>query len=329
MTSRGPRDRFLRTINYLRVSVTDRCNLRCTYCMPEEGVAPLDHGDILSYEEILRVARAAVGLGIGKIRVTGGEPLVRRGIVGFVRRVAAIPGVWDLSLTTNGLLLAEMAADLKAAGLRRVNVSLDTLRPEVFERVTRRKGLDRVLAGLAEARRVGLTPVKVNVVAMRGVNEGEILDFAEFAREGGYEVRFIEFMPANGETWAEERLLTAAQILETLRSRYPLESVPSEQGTGPSRAFLLPGGGRVGVISPLSDHFCGSCNRLRLTAEGRLRSCLFSDEETDVRELLRAGADDEALTEAILEAVQGKPQGHALGEEGRHKCGLSMNRVGG
>ena len=329
MSGAGLHDLFQRRINYLRLSITDRCNLRCTYCMPAEGVSALDHGDILSYEELLRVARVAVGLGIEKIRITGGEPLVRRGVVGFVARVGALPGLQDFSLTTNGLLLADTAAALRQAGLRRVNVSLDTLRPEVFERITRRPGLERVLAGLAEARRVGLAPIKVNVVALRGVNDGEILDFAAFAQQEACEVRFIEFMPSTADAWDRGQVLTSAEVLAVLGSRYDLQPTTNGSAAGPSRTFRLPGGGLVGVISPLSDHFCGSCNRLRLTAEGRLRSCLFSQEETDLRPLLRGAADAGALAAAIRTAVQRKPERHAIGEDSQHKCGLSMSRVGG
>ncbi|MBI5445117.1 MAG: GTP 3',8-cyclase MoaA [Deltaproteobacteria bacterium] len=329
MREPGLQDRYSRRINYLRVSITDRCNLRCTYCMPAQGLDLLSHEDILSYEEILRVSRVAIGLGIEKIRITGGEPLVRRGVVDFIARVGALPGLKDLSLTTNGLLLADMAEELRRAGLRRVNVSLDTLDPTRFQAVARRPGLEQVLRGLQAAKECGLTPVKVNVVAMRGTNDDEIEHFAEFARENGFEVRFIEFMPARPDEWDAARFLTAAEVLEALRRRYDL--VPFEGGaaSGPSRTFLLPGGGRVGVISPLSEHFCGRCNRLRLTAEGRLRSCLFSERETDLRSILRRSADEAELSRAILDAVHHKPEGHRLGEEERHKCGLAMSRVGG
>ncbi|MDW7708928.1 MAG: GTP 3',8-cyclase MoaA [Deferrisomatales bacterium] len=328
MTSPSLRDGFRRTINYLRLSVTDRCNLRCTYCMPPEGVAPLEHGAILSYEEMLRVVRVAVAEGIRKVRVTGGEPLVRRGLLGFVRELARIPGVEDLSLTTNGLLLGELASALRQAGLRRVNVSLDTLRPEVFAVITRRPGLERVLAGIDAARRAGLSPVKINVVAQRGVNDGEILDFAAFAEEGGYEVRFIELMPASREYWDADRVLSAAEILATLRTRYPLAPSVPDSLSGPCRVFLLPRGGRIGVISPLSEHFCGGCNRLRLTASGSLRGCLFSRDETDLRELLRAGADDRALASAVRDVVAHKPEAHRLGWT-PPTDDLAMNRIGG
>ncbi len=322
-------DRYHRVINYLRVSVTDRCNLRCAYCMPEEGVRPLDHAEVLSYEEILRVARVAVRMGIHKVRITGGEPMVRRGLLGFLGELAAIPGIRDLSLTTNGVLLAGMARDLRAAGLRRVNVSLDTLRPERFERITRRPGLERVVEGIRAARAAGLEPVKVNVVAMRGFNDDEILDFVDFARQEGVEVRFIEFMPAGG-AWDRRRVVPAAEILDTLLARHPFEPAGRETASGPSRTYRLPDGTRVGVISPLSDHFCGTCNRLRLTAAGRLRTCLFSDREVDLRRVLRSGADDRALEAVLRAAVAQKPEGHGMAADA--PCGAdrpTMSRVGG
>ncbi len=324
------RDRYHRVINYLRISVTDRCNLRCAYCMPEEGVPSLDHAEILSYEELLRVARVAVRLGIWKIRVTGGEPLVRKGIVGFVGQLAAIPGVRDLCLTTNGMLLADTAAELRRVGLRRVNVSLDTLNPERFRRITRRPGLDRVIAGIRAARDQGLRPVKVNVVAMRGLNDDELPDFVAFARTEGVEVRFIEFMPGSGE-WDESRVIPAAEVLERLSGRFRLEPVRELRSSGPSRTYQLPDGTRIGVISPLSDHFCGTCNRLRLTAAGRLRTCLFSNREIDLRRVLRSGVDDGALEHVLREAVARKPPGHGM----EHTAPAAeadrpaMNRVGG
>ncbi len=329
MSNSGLQDTHRRVINYLRISVTDRCNLRCVYCMPEIGVSALRHQDILTYEEILRVARLAAELGIRKIRITGGEPLVRRDVVGFLGRLARLPSLEDLSLTTNGLLLGPMARDLRKAGLRRVNVSLDTLRPEVFERITRRPGLQQVLAGLEAARAAGLSPIKVNVVALRGLNDGEILEFAAFAREGGYEVRFIEFMPSSADAWSAGGFLPASEILETLRSRYALVPVEERSSVGPSRTYRLNGGGTVGIISPLTEHFCGRCNRLRLTASGSLRSCLFSDREIDLRPILRSQSGDPGLTEAIRRAVHEKPRSHTLLEEDRHKCGLTMSRVGG
>jgi len=328
MTVSTLHDQFRRRINYLRISVTDRCNLRCTYCMPQEGVDPVPHADILTYEEFLRVTRVAVGEGIRKVRVTGGEPLIRKGIVAFLRELAAIPGVEDLSLTTNGLLLADMANELAHAGLRRVNVSLDTLRPHVFEQITRSPGLDRVLAGLAAARDAGLAPIKVNVVAMRGTNDEELLDFAAFAEETGYEVRFIEFMPAAPTEWDATRVISAAEILERLRTRYELEPLRGGAYAGPSRMFRLPGGGRIGVISPVSEHFCGACNRLRLTATGNLRGCLFSAEETNLRTLLRSPAPDSALAAVIRDVVARKPERHRI-EGAAPDRSMRMSRIGG
>jgi len=328
MTAPSLHDAFRRRINYLRLSITDRCNLRCTYCMPAEGIDPLDHGAILSYEELLRVVRVAVGQGIRKVRVTGGEPLVRRGVVDFIAALAGVEDVEDLSLTTNGVLLAGAAQALRRAGLRRVNVSLDTLRPEVFERITRRPGLERVLEGIDAARRAGLDPIKINVVVLRGTNGGELLDFAAFAEEGNYEVRFIEFMPSEEHSWDAGQVVPAAEILDTLRTRYPLVPEAAENLSGPCRVFRLPRRGRVGVISPLSDHFCGGCNRLRLTASGSLRGCLFSREETDLRALLRSGADDAALAAILRDVVAHKPEGHRVGESGRG-CGIPMSRIGG
>ena len=330
MTPTGLRDTFCRRINYLRVSVTDRCNLRCVYCMPPEGIKALEHIQILSYEEILRVVRISVGLGITKVRITGGEPLVRRGIVDFIGEVAQIPGVGDLSLTTNGILLAPMAEELFHKGLKRVNISLDTLKPDVFEKITNRPGLEKVLAGVDAAMKTGLSPVKVNVVAIRGVNDGEIMDFADFAATTGVHVRFIEYMPSRRDVWSGKTLMPASEILEKISTRYTLSKAEVPAGdSGPSRMFDLPGGGRIGVISPLSDHFCGTCNRLRLTADGRLRSCLFSNEEIDLKTRLRDGSEDAALASLLKAAVMNKPERHGIEEDGGDPCGMDMSRIGG
>lgn len=330
MTQHPLKDPFHRRINYLRVSVTDRCNLRCFYCMPPEGIEPLAHGQILSYEEILRVVRVAVSLGITKVRLTGGEPLVRRGIIGLVASIASLPGVQDLSLTTNGTKLGEMAAGLREAGLKRVNISLDTLKPELFEKITGRSELPAVLAGIEAARKVGLSPLKVNTVAMRGVNDGEILAFADLAAEKRIEVRFIEHMPSRRDAWSGASLVSAAEILETVASRYPLaETGGRDENSGPGRMYLLPGGGKIGVISPMSDHFCGSCNRLRLTSDGRLRSCLFSDDELDLKARLRDGSDDAQIEALLRAAVRKKPEGHGLVEGNGDHCGMDMSRIGG
>lgn len=332
-SSASLRDGFHRRINYLRMSITDRCNLRCRYCMPEEGVPPLSHAEILTYEELLRLARVAAGLGIHKVRVTGGEPLVRRGAVEFVRLLAALPGVKDLSLTTNGILLDEYASPLRQAGLQRVNVSLDTLRPDRYRAITRCGELDRVLKGLEAARREELSPVKVNVVTLRDFNLDEVEDFARLTLESSLEVRFIECMPLGGfQEWNRSRVVPGAEIREQLEKSFSLVSTPeSSEADGPSRMVRIEGAqGRIGFINPLTEHFCGTCNRLRLLPDGTLRTCLFSTEGTDLRTPLRAGISDERLAEIVREAAGRKPKGHGLGEEGPFWCsGGLMSRIGG
>lgn len=325
------RDKFGRYIDYLRLSVTDRCNLRCRYCMPEEGVASLGHGRVLSYEELLRVARAAVSLGVSKIRVTGGEPLVRKGIVEFLRSLAALPGSPEVTLTTNGLLLAEMAQPLKDAGLRRVNVSLDTLRPERFEQITRRGGLERVLRGLDEAERVGLAPIKVNMVPIGGVNADEIPDFARLSLSRNWEVRFIEFMPVTGGLdYTPEQRVPFEHIRGALESLGPLVPIARKGVLGPAQLFRYDGApGRLGIIPAVSHHFCGECNRLRLTSDGKLRPCLLDDREIDVREMLRGGADDALLRQVLLGAVAQKPERHRVGEEDFRQGERRMQGIGG
>jgi cyclic pyranopterin phosphate synthase len=324
-------DTFGRTIDYLRLSVTDRCNLRCRYCMPEEGIEPLSHGDILTYEEFLEIAAAATRLGVRKIRVTGGEPLVRRGILDFIRRLSALPEKPEVTLTTNGFLLAEMAPDLKKAGLSRVNVSLDTLREDRFRRITRRSGLDRVLEGIHAASAAGLTPVKINMVPIRGVNEDEITEFARLTLHHPWEVRFIEFMPiGQGLDFSPENRVLASVILEEL-SRLGLLLPVSRQGpAGPARLYhYADSKGRLGVIPCVSCHFCGECNRLRITADGHIRPCLFSREEIDLKPTLRGGTSMEALEKLLLSATAAKPERHRIGEEGFCSGSRGMQGIGG
>lgn len=310
-------DAYRRTIDYLRISVTDRCNLRCVYCMPEEGVPTSSHDEILRYEEIELVVRAAVTLGIHSFRLTGGEPLVRLGLVELVRILATIPGVDDLAMTTNGMLLARYADDLVKAGLGRVNVSLDTLRPGRFHEITRWGELSEVLAGIEAAREAGLSPVKINTVVMRGVNDDEVVDLARKTIDSGWHVRFIEWMPvgaaAQDQDW-RARVVTAQETQAAVVAVLgPLTPVAGPRGAGPARAYRLPGAtGSVGFITPVSDHFCGSCNRLRLTATGQLRPCLLADAEIDLREPLRNGADIETIRALLLEAVHAKPGGHRI-----------------
>jgi cyclic pyranopterin phosphate synthase len=324
-------DPFGRSIEYLRLSITDRCNLRCRYCMPEEGVPSRAHGDILAYEELLRIARAGVTLGIRKIRVTGGEPLVRRGVVDFIAQLATLPGPPDIVLTTNGLRLAELAAPLKAAGLSRVNVSLDTLYPERFRQLTRREGLEQVLAGLAAAEAVGLTPVKINVIPLKGVNADELLDFARLTLDHPWEVRFIEFMPISPDLeFSPAERIPMAEVGEQLATLGPLETLPRLESAGPARLYRLPGGrGCVGLIPAVSGHFCPECNRLRVTADGRVRGCLFGNQEIDLKAVLRAGGDDAALANLLRAAIAAKPEKHTIGAPGFKGPNRRMQEIGG
>lgn len=322
-------DRFGRAITYLRVSVTDRCNYRCLYCMPEEGVPAKPHGDILRYEEIERLVRVAAGLGIYKVRLTGGEPLVRAGIADLVRMLAAVPGVRDLALTTNGSLLAPLAPDLAAAGLKRVNVSLDTLHADRFRRITRRGELEDVLAGIEAARRHGLDPVKVNVVTIRGLNDDEAVDFARRTLDG-WHVRFIEVMPlGEGSHWAGDGYMPAAEVRARIEAQLGPLLPATTDTSGPARSWRLRGAtGSIGFITPVSEHFCDYCNRLRLTADGRLLPCLCADTEVDVRSVIRGGAGDDALVGAIRQAVAAKPAGHGL-EQGVLPTSRLMCGIGG
>lgn len=311
------RDTFNRKIDYLRISVTDRCNLRCRYCMPEEGVPSLGHGQVLSFEELFRIARVAVEQGVRKIRLTGGEPLVRKGLIPFIERLCQLPQQPELTLTSNGLLLADQAAELKRVGLQRVNVSLDTLKPELFEQITRRPGLEKVLAGIGAAEAAGLWPLKLNMVPIRGVNAAEIADFARLTFAHDWQVRFIEFMPVSGGLdYPPESRFPAAEIAEVLRSIAPLQELERKGPAGPARLYQFEGAkGVVGVIPAVSDHFCGECNRLRLTSDGFLRPCLFCEDEIDLRTPLRQGCSDEELAGLLLGAVKIKPERHHIAEE--------------
>jgi len=317
-----------RKINYLRLSVTDRCNLRCQYCMPPAGVAKCTHSDILSFEELYDLAAAAVGLGIEKIRVTGGEPLVRKGILPFLERLAKLPGLRELVLTTNGTLLTQMAQDLKAAGVRRLNVSLDSLDPVVFSKITRGGRLADVIDGLHAAEQAGL-PIKLNMVVMRGINDNEILDFAALTLRKPYAVRFIEYMPAIQEANWQDRVYTGADILKRISQQYQLVSAATQVCAGPAQNFLIRGAvGMVGLITPLSGHFCASCNRIRVTSNGKIRSCLFSDEGTDIRPVL-SQRDPELLARTLRQLVEAKPGMHQMSvAESSHEA-FSMVDIGG
>jgi cyclic pyranopterin phosphate synthase len=307
-------DTFNRPITYLRISVTDRCNLRCVYCMPEAGLPWIPKAEILTYEEIERIVAAAASVGVRSIRLTGGEPLVRRDLPELVARIAATDGIDDISLSTNGLLLPEMLGPLVAAGLRRVNISLDTLREDRFFALARRPGLDRVLAGIDAALAAGLGPIKLNCVVMRGANDDELADFADLTRERELYVRFIEVMPvAENLDLQREAYVSADEILSRLGESGDLQPVAGPGGNGPARYFAFPGArGAVGVISPLSHDYCERCNRVRLTADGRLRLCLFGDQEIDLRAAVRSGATREELAGALGGAMLIKPERHHL-----------------
>jgi len=324
-------DPYKRRINYLRISVTDRCNLRCRYCMPEEGIPLIPHEEILTYEEILRLVRLFVSEGISKVRLTGGEPLVRKGIVEFVTNLSKIEGIKDLSLTTNGILLKDFAKALKEAGLKRVNISLDTLQKERFYQITRRNGFEQVWKGIEEALNVQLFPIKINMVAIRGMNDDEIESFAQLTFRLPLTIRYIEYMPSgNGEEWKEGRILTIKEIKTRLERKAPLIPVPSDPLDGPAQRYHFKGAlGEIGLIGPVSDHFCGNCNRLRLTPDGKIRTCLFSDEEIDVRQYLRNGAGDEELRERLLEALKSKPEKHQINTHPFKKCQRNMSAIGG
>jgi cyclic pyranopterin phosphate synthase len=308
-------DSFGRVHDNLRVSVTDRCNIRCFYCMPESGVQFVRRAEILDFEEIERFVRIAAGLGIAKVRVTGGEPLVRRDLPLLVRRLAAIPGIADLALTTNGVLLGELAAPLYDAGLRRLNVHLDTLDRERFLRITRRNDLHRVLEGLRAAKRAGFSSIKLNAVAVKNLVEPDIVPLARFARENGFEARFIEFMPLDAQNlWDRSKVLLADDILAMLsREISPLTPVPDPDPRAPATQFeYADGGGRVGFIASVSKPFCLNCNRIRLTADGKLRYCLFAIDEDDVKALMRSGASDEEIAALVRRNVAGKWEGHEI-----------------
>lgn len=318
-----------RNINYLRLSVTDRCNMRCFYCMPQEGVQKKRHESILSYEELQLIAETAVGLGIEKIRITGGEPLVRAGIVGFLGNLAAIPGLHHLALTTNGLLLEKLAADLHNAGVQRLNVSLDSLVPQTFSEITRGGDLKTVLAGLDAAEKAGFPPPKINCVIMRGVNDGEILDFAEMTRSRGNSIRFIEYMPAVKEDGWQRYCISGEEILQRIAGHYTLEQVDKGPFAGPSRDFRIQGAkGSIGIITAVSGHFCSECNRIRVTSTGQAKGCLFSDEKTDLIPWLRP-PDREGLAEVLRAIVSGKPERHNISQDGYTHKNFKMSQVGG
>jgi GTP 3',8-cyclase len=337
-------DGFGRVHTDLRISVTDRCNLRCVYCMPEEGVPFMARSELLTFEEITRFARVCKGMGVTSVRLTGGEPLVRKGVVDLVRLVASV-GFDDLAMTTNGISLAPLSGPLADVGLKRVNISCDSLRRERFEAMRRRGDLGTVLGAMVAAEQAGLQPLKVNVVLVKGWNEDEVVDFAVFARETGRIVRFIEYMPLDAEgAWTGASVVPGDRVLSEISSVWPLEEVGAEcrvcsdgdgatldaHGTAPAERFrFVDGAGEIGIIRSVTQPFCGTCDRLRLTADGAVRNCLFSDAELSVRDLMRAGGTDEEIALLIRRSVWAKAPGHGINEPGFLRPRRSMSMIGG
>ena len=324
-----------RTVRDLRISVTDRCNFRCTYCMPEEGMVWLERSELLTYDEIERIARICVEhFGLDSIRLTGGEPTVRAHLPRLISRLSALRLVngdkIDLALTTNGATLRNIAGELRDAGLDRINVSLDSLRPDRFLAITRRDELAHVLDGITQAKAVGFDPVKVNAVIERGTNDDEILDLAQWGRETGVEVRFIEFMPLDATNeWEKAKVVSQAEIVATIEAVFPLEQVPARGAAPADRWRYRDGGGTIGVIPSVSHPFCGDCDRVRLTSDGQFRTCLFATDEFDLKGPMRAGASDDAIATIIESAVGTKWAGHQIGKVNFVRPNRSMSQIGG
>jgi GTP 3',8-cyclase len=324
-------DSYNRPINYLRMSITDRCNLRCMYCMPKEGISLIGHDDIMRYEELLRIACIAVKKGITKIRLTGGEPLVRKGLVQFIADLARMEGIQDFSMTTNGILLAPVAQALHDAGLKRLNISLDSLNPDKYNMITRGGDLYQIIAGIKSAQDAGFSPIKINVVVIRGINDDEITAFARLSMQKNLHIRFIEYMPVGMENgWEKDQFVSTDEIRQKVKTIGTLLDIPSDNGSGPAQMCTIDGAqGKIGFISALSDHFCATCNRLRLTPDGKLRTCLFSDAEIDLKAPLRQGCSDEILADIITSAILSKPQKHHATEQVFKKCSRGMSAIGG
>jgi len=327
-------DPLNRCIDYLRVSITDRCNLSCAYCMPKGRITMLPHGDILRYEEIMRIVSLAVPLGIGRVRITGGEPLVRRGVLEFIAALKKIDGIEDISLTTNGVLLEEMAEGLYQAGISRLNISLDSLHAQTFREITGSDSWDRVWRGIRRAEETGFNPIKINMVPVKGVNDGEVADFARLTLDRNIHVRFIEFMPIGAnDRWHRDVCVTADEIRNVIeREVGPLVPYSAAKSAGPSDNYQIAGArGVIGFISPISKHFCASCRRLRLTADGKIRPCLLSDTEIDIKSPLRGGCDDRELERLLRHALAIKPERHYIDRK-TMQAGCSartMSKIGG
>ncbi|ABW18132.1 GTP 3',8-cyclase MoaA [Alkaliphilus oremlandii] len=319
------KDLYSRRINYMRISITDLCNLRCQYCMPAEGICKKDHKEVLTLEEITDIVKAGVGLGIDKVRITGGEPLVRNGIVEFIQMISNIDGIKDIAITTNGILLPRYAEALKEAGLKRVNISIDSLNPDKYREITRGGDLSKVLEGINECIRLGLTPVKLNVVAIGGYNDDEIEDFIQLTMDKPIDVRFIELMPiGEASQWGKDRFISNEEIVHRFKNLVPMETEKSS----PAKYYQLPGGmGRVGLINPISSHFCGDCNRVRLTSDGKLKPCLHSNHEIDILDAVRNHP--EKIQEVLASAILSKPEKHDLLTDSHEESNRGMSQIGG
>jgi cyclic pyranopterin phosphate synthase len=329
------RDKFDREINYLRVSITDRCNLHCNYCRPKEGISLIGHDDILRYEEIISIVSLAVKMGLIKVRVTGGEPLVRRGFIDFLAALRNIKGLQDISLTTNGILLEEFAEEIFNTGIHRINISLDSLDHAKYSYITNGGNLNNVLRGIAKAEEVGFSPIKINTVAIKNFNDDEVFAFAQLAKDKPFQVRFIELMPVghDNSNYGED-YLPITQLMKKISSHYELEQLSGKKNKsdGPAKIYKIKGGrGEIGFINPVSNHFCSTCNRLRLTADGKLRVCLLKDEEIDLKKALREKCSDMDLEKLIHQAILLKPRHHDLACTDRHlkKCLREMSAIGG
>jgi cyclic pyranopterin phosphate synthase len=323
-------DRYNRHLNYLRISITDRCNLHCLYCVPQDLIPRLHHDDILRYEEIIRIVKVGIGLGISKVRVTGGEPLVRKGVYDFLKDLTAIAGLSDVSLTTNGVLLQENIRKIYDAGISRINISLDTLNRNKFEKITGHDAFNRVWQGIEAAQAIGFAPIKLNIVALNGINDEELTDMARLSLTRPFHIRFIEYMPIGKSRMGNGPLLLAPEIKERFRVLGKLIPIKNDQNDGPAKRYKIEGAvGEIGFIPAISQHFCNGCNRLRLTASGQLRPCLLSDHQEDLRGLLRGGGSDQQLAEHFFKAVRHKPSDHNLaGQRAGRVCG-QMRAIGG
>ena len=320
-----------RTIVNLRISVTDRCNFRCTYCMPADNVEFMDRTNLLSFEEIHRVVTVASGLGINRIRLTGGEPLMRKDLPTLIKMINEVEGINDVAMTTNAFFLKDQAQSLKDAGLKRLNVSLDALDPEKFRDVNRRDCLQAVLDGLDTARKVGFKSIKINAVAVRNFSESEIMGLIEYGRSDGFEVRFIEFMPLDSDkVWERDKVLFGHEIIELIKEKYELVPVDNSLEIGPASEYTFADGkGKIGIITAVSNPFCDHCNRIRMTADGKLRTCLFSADETNLKEMIRSGKSDENIAETIRQAVLIKEPGHKINLDNFERPDRAMHAIGG